>query len=134
MAGTAAGIKATKAHDQPGLPAQDAVWVLEQAAADQQRSTRRFALRWLPTSLSPLLCLPGMLGREHSLQQSRECGHLQPRFLSNPPCAAPVLSCLKFVAPATYVSLLACIGEALEFGTHNGRVCLLVRGWVRWGC
>jgi len=98
MVGTAAGMKATKAHDQAGLPAQDAVWVLEQAAADQQRSTRRFALRWLPTSLPPFPSLPlpspsfpsrplpspplpscaGMLGREvPAIMQAhnRTCEH-----------------------------------------------------------
>jgi hypothetical protein len=53
MPGTATGIKVIKVQDH--VPAQDAVWVLEQAPADQQRSTRRFALRWLPTSLPPPL-------------------------------------------------------------------------------
>jgi hypothetical protein len=55
MPGTATGIKVIKVQDQAHLPAQDAVWVLEQAPADQRRSTRRFALRWLPTSLPPPL-------------------------------------------------------------------------------
>jgi hypothetical protein len=105
MPGTATGIKVMKVQGQAHVPAQDAVWVLEQAPADQQRSTRRFALRWLPTSLPPPLLddadIPERAARARAFGQRRQCRPRQTAVAQT--FALAVLSCSMPPASAAFL-------------------------------
>lgn len=129
MLGTATGIKVIKVQDQAHVPAQDAVWVLEQAPADQQRSTRRFALRWLPTSLPPPLLdyveLPERAARARAFGQRHQCRPRQKPLSRKPTFALAVLSCSMPVASCLFVSALARSGTVSVLRVRRLLSCAL---------